>query len=265
MRSLDDLAHGEAAPLFRALPGLRRIHDRMSDDGLARWMALTWRYARRRFDLVLDLAARPPATRSRARRRIMRRRRRRCAIASRNGASCRRRAPLAPKLWLDDRARADAQRRCRTPRRCSCSRRAASTAKQTLAARALRRRRRAGSRAAPLAGARVVVLARRARRGHRARDRRQPGRRRRRARAIWQARSICLRRPRCSERATLCIGNDNALTHIAAAMGAPTLDAVRPHRRARARTLRPARADVARPQSSRRSWRCARRAGRGSG
>lgn len=48
-----------------------------------------------------------------------------------------------------------------------------------------------------------------------------------------------------AERATLCIGNDNALTHIAAAMGAPTLtlfgptdERVRAPRGPRARTLR---------------------------
>jgi hypothetical protein len=48
-----------------------------------------------------------------------------------------------------------------------------------------------------------------------------------------------------AERATLCIGNDNALTHIAAAMGAPTLtlfgptdERVRSPRGPRARTLR---------------------------
>lgn len=48
-----------------------------------------------------------------------------------------------------------------------------------------------------------------------------------------------------TERATLCIGNDNALTHIAAAMGAPTLtlfgptdERVRAPRGPRARTLR---------------------------
>ena len=230
----------DAAPLFRAAPGLAEL--RVIGAGLAQrwsgWMEL----ARARFDLIIDarggfLAL--PGTRR---------------VALKPSSVLRHRAedwaaafdadrPLAPKLWLDARARAAAAAIAPGAALLVLAPGGASEAKRWPRDRfaAVARRLVDG----PLAGARVAVLA--------AADRDAAI-----TRAIVSSLDAdgvaaadlgegldLLAAAALMERATLCIGNDNALTHIAAAMGAPTLtlfgptdERVRAPYRPRARALR---------------------------
>ncbi|HRP11513.1 MAG TPA: glycosyltransferase family 9 protein [Terricaulis sp.] len=210
-----------ARPLFRAAPGLVASHV------LARrasWREL-WRVAgelsRTRFDVSIDarggwlgqslkiarrLALKPaPVLRHRSE-----------DWAEALGAE----RALAPRLWIDAQARADADAAVQGPI-VAIAPGGAGEAKRWPAERfAAVARRLVGG---PLAQARVVVL------GAGARDREI-------TRAVAQsleadgvsvvdlgAQLDLLACAALMERATLCLGNDNALTHIAAAAGAPTL------------------------------------------
>jgi len=213
---------GEAAPLFRAAPGLRALHQLAANAGLgARW-SVWMDLARTRFDLVLDarggvaggalpaarrVTLKPPA--------ILRHR-----VEDWTEALGADRA-LTPALWLDDAARAQAAAIAPGAALLVLAPGGAGSAKRWPDERyaAVARRLATG----PLANARVVAL------GAAARDADV-------TRAIVSSLDAdgvaaldfgegvdLLAAAALMERATLVIGNDNALTHIAAAMGAPTL------------------------------------------
>src|SRR5262245_24505563 len=212
----------DAAPLFRAAPGLADLHEIAANAGLAQrwsgWMEL----ARTRFDLIIDgrggiLGSALPAARR---------------VSLKPGAILRHRSedwaaalgadrPLAPRLWLDERARAaaatiapDAALLVLAPGGAAENKRWPRDRFAAVARRLVD---------GPLAGARVAVLA--------AADRDAAI-----TRAIVSSLDAdgvpaadlgegldLLAAAALLERATLCLGNDNALAHIAAAMGAPTL------------------------------------------
>lgn len=236
----------EVAPLFRALPGLETIHDRMSDDGFTRWMSLTWRHAKQPVDLVLDLDGQPAGYSVRARRRIMRRR----------SPTLRHRVeewsdllvaetPLKPKLWLDNKARKDAKAALTgSGPLLVLAPGADSAAKRWSAERFAAVGRRLAGGSGPLSNARIVLIGSEGDADV--------------ARAIASsldadgvgARNLCddLDLPAQAallEHATLFIGNDGVAMHVAAAANAPTLglfgpsdERVRGPYGARARALR---------------------------
>lgn len=212
-----------AESLFRALPGLSDIYPWRSEQGFGPWISMAWKIARRPFDLALDFRGSPAGYAVQAKRRIVRSTPQMLRHLSEDysdavGAE----QTLAPKLWLDDAVRDVAAaaapgggpllviapggvvsgKRWPPERFAAVARRLAS---------------------GPLGGARVVLL------GAAARD-------------VEVTRTIAssldadevpaldlgsrldlLAAAALLEQATLCVGNDNALTHIAAAVGAPTL------------------------------------------
>lgn len=234
----------EAAPLFRAAPGLAAVRELAPNAGVAAKWRLWVDLARRRFDLVLDargglLGRALPAGRR---------------VAPKPAAVLRHRTedwaealgeerPLALRLWLDDAARAAAAEIAPGAALIVIAPGGATQDKRWPAERFAAAARRLAT--GPLANARVLVL------GAAARDASI-------TRAIVSgldadgiAALDCgagldlLAAAALMERATLCIGNDNALAHIAAAMGAPTLtlfgptdERVRAPYGPRARTLR---------------------------
>jgi ADP-heptose:LPS heptosyltransferase len=216
------VATPEAAPLFRAVPGLRRVIVLPGDASLSDAASLYLNLMRARFDIVIDGRG-GFLGRGAGKRRVALRARQ--AVQHRTEAwaeAVGSERVLPPALWLDDAARQAA-------------------AKVALGGGALlvlapggvsRQKRWPPERFAavarrlhdgPLAGARIVVL------GAAPRD----------AGATQSivasldadgvaARDLgvgldLLAAAALLEGATLCIGNDNALTHIAAAAGAPTL------------------------------------------
>jgi ADP-heptose:LPS heptosyltransferase len=211
----------DSAPLFRAAPGLKARYTVEGAGDVGRFIELAWSRRGRRFDLALDLRGSPAAIVVPAKRRIIRKAPEvlrhfveelgDLVSADRN---------LAPVLWLDDRARAAAAavapdaapvlllapggnaeaKRWPHERFAAVARRLVS---------------------GPLAGARIVVLSAARRDAEIAQ----------RILSSLDADGVSatgagldlLGAAALAERATLCIGNDNALTHIAAAMGAATL------------------------------------------
>ncbi len=210
-----------ARPLFRAAPGLVALHELPRRAGVARAWAASRELSRLRVDLLIDAREGWLGQSLAAPRRVM----------LKPGAMLRHRSEewaeaigaeraLAPKLWLDPAARAAADAVAEGPI-IAIAPGGADEAKRWPAERfaAIARRLVSG----PLAQAQVVVL------GAGARDDEI-------TRAIVSsldadgivARDLgrkldLLASAALLERATLCIGNDNALTHIAAAVGAPTL------------------------------------------
>lgn len=234
----------EAAPLFRAAPGLVAVRELAPNAGVAASWGVWIELARQRFDLVLDarggllsgalpaprrVALKPPS--------VLRHRTEEWAEALGDER------PLAPQLWLDDAARAAAAGIAPDAALVVLAPGGAARRKRWPAERfaAVARRLATG----PLANTRVLVL------GAAARDANI-------TRTIvssldadgiaaldYGAGLDLLAAAALMERATLCIGNDNALTHIAAAMGAPTLtlfgptdERVRAPHGPRTRTLR---------------------------
>lgn len=208
-----------AAPLFRAGPV--RTVVRVAPEGVAGSWRLWMELARRRFDLVLDGrggflgAALPSARRVALKPAVLRHRAEEWAEAL--GAE----RALAPKLWLDDAARAAAAGIAPGAALLVLAPGGAAADKRWPAERfaAVARRLATG----PLGAAHVAVL------GAAERDALI-------TRAIVSGLDAdgvaafdlgqgldLLAAAALMERATLCIGNDNVLTHIAAAMGAPTL------------------------------------------
>jgi ADP-heptose:LPS heptosyltransferase len=229
----------EARPLFRAVPGLR-VFTPWKRAGRFVFFALLRGV---RYDTVIDARGGWPGRIMPARHRIRlddaKVLRHRVEEWSEAAGSTK---PLAPVITLDDQARADAARFASDTAPVLVIAPGGVTAdkrwpRERFAAVA---RRLAGG---PISGAQVVVL------GAGARDAET-------TRAIvssLHADGITARGEALDllaaaalmERATLCIGNDNALTHIAAAMGAPTLtlfgptdERVRAPYGPRARTLR---------------------------
>jgi lipopolysaccharide export system permease protein len=212
-----------ARDLFRAIPGLAFLRTWDSGPDLGRWAELTWVSFARRFDVLLDLRGSAAAFAISAKRRFVRGAPRVLQhVVEELGALLDAQRALAPRLWLDANAReaaaeiaadaaallvlapggVDAAKRWPRERYAAIARRLADGA---------------------LAGARVVVI------GSAARDADT-------TRAVVSSLDAdgvaavdlgqgpdLLAAAALMERATLCIGNDNALTHIAAAMGAPTL------------------------------------------
>lgn len=234
----------EAAPLFRAAPGLVAVRLVAAQAGLAARWSVWMELARQRFDLVLDgrggiLGGALPASRR---------------VALKPPAVLRHRvedwtealsAPrtLAPVLWLDDAAREEAAKIAPGAALLVLAPGGANAHKRWPGERFAAVARRLAS--GPLANAHVVAL------GAAARDSSV-------TRTIVSSLDAdgvaaldlgegvdLLAAAALMERATLCIGNDNALTHLAAAMGAPTLtlfgptdDRVRAPFGLRVRTLR---------------------------
>ncbi|MBL8543670.1 MAG: glycosyltransferase family 9 protein [Hyphomonadaceae bacterium] len=204
-----------AAPLFRAAPGLKEL--RAAAPVAALWLDLV----RRPFDLVLDgggllgcgLLARRRVALKRAR--VLRHRTDEWAEAL--GAE----RALAPKIWLDDAARAAAAAAAPGGPLLVLAPGGAEEAKRWPRERfaAVARRLTTGV----LANASVVVLGAGERDGvitnAVARSLDADGV----AARDLGAELDLLGAAALLERATLCIGNDNVLTHMAAAVGAPTL------------------------------------------
>lgn len=242
--SLTLAARKEAAPLFRAAPGLDEVHDLPPNAGPGA-LFRTWRaLSKRDYDVVIDarggfLGAVTPASKRVATSPPSQVRSRAEEWADAVGAE----RALMPKIWLDEAARragarvAPAERLLliapggAARRKCWPSERFAAVARRLIGG--------------PLAGAEIAVL------GAAPRDAEitaaivasldADG-----IRACDLAQGVdLLTAAALMERATLCIGNDNALTHVAAAMGAPTLtlfgptdERVRAPCGSRARTLR---------------------------
>lgn len=209
----------ESAALFRAFPRLARLHG-VSASSLALW-PLWFKLARQRFDFVIDGRDSAMSRMLAAGRRVALKpaalpRHRVEQWTERLGAE----QGLAPKIWLDERARnAAAAAAGDATRLLALAPGGAAAAKrwhkEHFAAAA---RRLVGG---PLAGARVVLLGA-------ARDR---------VLLADIAASLAadgvpswriddhdlLSSAALLERATLCIGNDNVLTHLSAAVNAPTL------------------------------------------
>lgn len=232
----------EADALFRAVPNLEGMHEWKRDTGFVDAMAVAWTLGKQSFDVALDLRG---ATLARVGQRYVRQPARVLRHLTEDfsellGAE---RTP-APSLWLDDAARtAAAEAAPGAGPVLALAPGGVSAGKRWPAERfAAVARRLAGG---PLAGGRVVLL------GAAARDAEitrtiaasldADG-----VPAIDLGRSLDLNAAGALlENATLCIGNDNALTHIAAAVGAPTLtlfgptdERVRAPYGPRARTLR---------------------------
>ncbi len=209
-------ATADAAPLFRAVPGAVVLG---GDPLLASWLALL---RGRPYDLLLDARGDARTAFAAARRR--------CVLAP--GAVLRHRVEawaeavgadraLAPALWIDDRARREADALARSGGLMVLAPGGAHESKRWPAERFAAVARRLAS--GPLAGAEIVVL------GAAARDRALVSS----IVSSLDADGVTARdagegvdllaAAALLERATLCIGNDNALTHIAAAAGAPTL------------------------------------------
>jgi heptosyltransferase-3 len=234
----------EAADLFRAMPHGVEFHRISNDVGLPAWWSLWLKLAGRRFDAIID-------ARDSLLGRLVGGTRR---IAPAPAAILRHRVEewtewlgaehdLAPKIWLDDKARsAAAELIGDSTQLLALAPGGASSAKQWPAERfaAVARRLIDG----PLAGGRVALL------GAGARDAAliadiaaslaADG-----VPALQIGQRDLLASAALLERATLCIGNDNALTHLAAPADTPTLtlfgptdERVRAPYGKRARTLR---------------------------
>ncbi|MEZ5959483.1 MAG: glycosyltransferase family 9 protein [Hyphomonadaceae bacterium] len=237
------LTSKDAAPLFRAAPGLVAKYTVEGVGDVGPFIELAWSRRGRRFDLALDLRRSPASLVIPAKLRLALKQpevlRHFSEDLSELVGSER---ALAPKIWLDDRARQAAANVApdATPVLLIAPG-GASAAKrwphESFAA--VARRLATGA----LSGARIVVLSAATRDDEIA------------ARIVSSldadgvpasgAGLDLLAAAALAERATLAIGNDNALTHIAAAMGAPTLtlfgptdERVRAPRGPRARTLR---------------------------
>ncbi len=237
------LTSADAAPLFRAAPGLAAKYTVEGAGDVGPFIELAWSRRGRRFDLALDLRRSPASLVIPAKRRLTLKQPEilRHFIEDLSDLVGAQRS-LQPTIWLDDRARSAA---------AAIAPDAApvliiapggnSEAKRWPHERfaAVARRLATGA----LSGARIVVLSAATRDDDIA------------ARIVSSldadgvpasgAGLDILAAAALAERATLCIGNDNAMTHIAAAMGAPTLtlfgptdERVRAPRGPRARTLR---------------------------
>lgn len=237
------LTSADAAPLFRAAPGLAAKYTVEGAGDVGPFIELAWSRRGRRFDLALDLRRSPASLVIPAKRRLTLKQPEilRHFIEDLSDLVGAQRS-LQPTIWLDDRARSAA---------AAIAPDAApvlivapggnSEAKRWPHERfaAVARRLATGA----LSGVRIVVLSAATRDDDIA------------ARIVSSldadgvpasgAGLDILAAAALAERATLCIGNDNAMTHIAAAMGAPTLtlfgptdERVRAPRGPRARTLR---------------------------
>ncbi len=214
-----DVACAEPAlPLFRATPGLRSIRA-LGGAGFRGWLRLARDAAEERYDLVLDLSRGRLGYAVRADRRIVRGSPRVLRHLLEEFAALVGAERLAPHIWLDEKARADAAATVSLggPMLAIALGGAGWPAERFAAA-----ARRLVSGAGPLSGAEVVVLG-----DSGAADA---------ARTITlsldadgvSARNLAGRLDIVAagaalERVTLCLASDPALMHVAASVGAPTL------------------------------------------
>jgi len=211
----------EAAPLFRAAPGLAAQHVLAPGAGSS-WRAWT-ALMRTRFDLIVDARGGMLGRTLPFARRVALKPPQRVRHLTEDWADAlAAERPLAPVLWLDAAARSAAQGLAHdgAPLLLLAPGGAVAAKRWPAERFAAVARRLAGG---PLAGARILVLAAAARDalvaraivssleadGVAARD--------------LSAGADLLAAAALSERATLVIGNDNVLTHLAAAAGAPVL------------------------------------------
>jgi heptosyltransferase-3 len=217
------LTGADAAPLFRAAPGLKAKYTVEGVGDVGPFIELAWRRRGRRFDIALDLRRSPASIVIPAKRRLARKTPEvlrhlvedfsELAGAERN---------QAPVIWLDERARktaADAVPDAVPLLLLAPGGNAEAKRWPHERFAAVARRLVGGA----LNGARIAVLSAAPRDAEIA------------ARLVSSldadgvpavdlgATFDLLAAAALAERATLCIGNDNALTHIAAALGAPTL------------------------------------------
>jgi ADP-heptose:LPS heptosyltransferase len=221
--TLHVLCEPAAQVLFRGMPQVRRVSSLAPGYELGGWIGLAWSALGRPYDLMLDLRGSPAAFAIGARRRLVRKppevlRHFVEDVSELVGAE----RALAPKLMLDERARVRAGELAPeagpllvlAPGGVTASNRWPPERFAAVARRLV---------SGPLQDARVVVLGAAPRDGDITRTIVSsldadgiP------ARDLGQGPDL-LASAALMERATLVIGNDNALTHIAAAMGAPTL------------------------------------------
>lgn len=237
------LTSADAAPLFRAAPGLKAKYTVEGVADVGPFIELAWSRRGRRFDTMLDLRGSPAALVVPAKRRFVRKQPEVLRHFIEDLEDLLGAERLSPTIWLDERARTSAA--AIAPDAAPLLLLAPggnSEAKRWPHERFAAVARRLASGALP--NARIVVLSAAARDAEIA------------ARIVSSldadgvaasdlAGPDLIAAAALAERATLCIGNDNALTHIAAAMGAPTLtlfgptdERVRAPRGPRARTLR---------------------------
>lgn len=237
------LTTADSRPLFRSVPGLKALYTVEGISDVGRFIELAWSRRARRFELMLDIRRTPAAIVLPAKRKLILPapevlRHFSEDLSELVGSE----RTLAPTIWLDERARDAAA--AVTPDTAPVLLIAPggnNAAKRWPHERfaAVARRLATGA----LSGARIVVLSAAKRDDEIA------------ARIVSSldadgvpasgAGLDLLAAAALAERATLTIGNDNALTHISAAMGAPTLtlfgptdERVRAPRGPRTRTLR---------------------------
>lgn len=212
-----------AAKLFRAAPDVRAVYPWRRDDGAPAWLDLAWRLGRKSFDLAIDFGRGTSAFTLSAKRRVKRAPARvQQHFVEELSALLDAEQTLTPKLWLDDAARAAAAEAAPGAEPIIALAPGGLTASKRWPPErfaAVARRLATG----PLSGARVALL------GAGLRDTEitrtiassldADG-----VAALDLGRKLdLLAAAALLERATVCIGNDNVLTHIAAAVGAPTL------------------------------------------
>ncbi|HYD68328.1 glycosyltransferase family 9 protein [Azospirillum sp.] len=209
-----------AVPLFRAVPRLDRLIP-LAKRSLARhWIRLWAECVGVRWDLVVDLRNSAVGRLVWSRRAAFHRRVPGVHKVTEIGAVLGLDPPPAPRLWIDEAARAAADRLLPTGVPFLAIGPTANwTGKEWPADRFAELARRLTAPQGPLAGARVAVLA--------------AGSEVERARPVLAAlgeaaidltgRTDPLAAAACLERAALYVGNDSGLMHIAAAVGTPTL------------------------------------------
>lgn len=216
------LTSADAAPLFRAAPGLKAKYTVEGAGDVGPFIELAWSRRGRRFDLALDLRGSAAAIVVPAKRRIVRKapevlRHFVEELGDLTGSD----RNLSPVLWLDERARSAAAAMASDAAPVLLLAPGGNTeAKRWPHDRfaAVARRLVSG----PLSGARIVVLTA-ARRDVDIAQRIVSSLDADGVLAAVGASLDLLGAAALAERAILCIGNDNALTHISAAAGAATL------------------------------------------
>ncbi|AWB08854.1 glycosyltransferase family 9 protein (plasmid) [Azospirillum humicireducens] len=210
------------APLFRSVPGLERLIPLAKRSYARHWLRLWLECVGTRWDLVLDLRNSAVGRLVPARRRVFHAKPPRpMHKVEENAALLGLSPPPAPRLWIDDAARrqADALIPAGTGPFLAIGPTANWLGKEWPADRFARLALRLTGEGGALAGARVAVLA--------------AGPERERAKPVLDAlgdraidltgRTDPMAAAACLERASLYVGNDSGLMHIAAAAGVPTV------------------------------------------
>lgn len=209
-----------AAPLFRAAPGLERLVPLAKRPFAGHWWTLWRDCVGTRWDLIVDLRN-SVVGRLLPRRALVTHRRSPTPVhkVEELGAVLRLDPPPAPRLWIDEAARADAGRLLPAGPLLAIGPTANWIGKEWPAGRYVELAQRLTAADGPLPGAPVAVFA--------------AGSEVARARPVLEAlsdravdltgRTDPLAAAACLRRASLYVGNDSGLMHIAAAVGTPTL------------------------------------------